>query len=196
MRWEIYAAAFVEWDKGKPYGPLCLYRIPIRDDGAAISDEQGRADTRGYLYIPEHVLRAEPESADRARDMARSLLYPSLFSLTLMHAPRVRLHREEPPVKLSRNHEKRHGQPLARYYTLDIDPFKEVLEGEGSASIEGLRRALHLCRGYFRRPKGSALDAPRSEWVRSHMKGSAKSGEVHKDYSLVVPEETLRDASE
>jgi hypothetical protein len=38
---------------------------------------------------------------------------------------------------------------MLKYHTIEIEPMKKVLRHEGRIETEGLKRALHICRGHF-----------------------------------------------
>lgn len=121
------------------------------------------------------------------------IAYPALLAISFMHCKNVKIPPQEPIPKLSRAFQKRHGRPLLRYHTLEIEPMKKVLETEGEIGKNGLKRALHLCRGHFatytpeKGMLGRKLDAPVTVWKPAHVRGSASEGIVAKDYSVKAP---------
>jgi hypothetical protein len=72
---------------------------------------------------------------------------------------------------------------------------KKVLETEGDIKHNGLKKALHLCRGHFAHytPEKGFLGRPLSEpltiWKPAHVRGSASEGIVTKDYKVKAPKE-------
>lgn len=82
------------------------------------------------------------------------------------------------------------GKPVGvTYKTLIIDPMKEVLRTEGGIEKNGLKKALHICRGHFAtytpdKPLFGRLTG--TFWKPMHVRGSKQRGEVRKDY-LVLP---------
>lgn len=187
-RWLLRLRPYIETVKGSVYGPLGVAFVTVRGDGSIVTVGGGdgyHVNTLGIRPWNAPEGASQTEVAGSLRD---DILDPMLYAFLFLHAGNVELVANDPPQKASRKHERRYGRPLTRYYTLDIEPFKEVLEREGGAATEGLRKALHLCRGHFRRPKNSPPDAPQTQWVRSHMRGSTLSGEIRKDYRLGVGE--------
>lgn len=92
---------------------------------------------------------------------------------------------EQTPNRLVRRH---NAPPEHRYYTLNIDPMREVLRREGKLNESSdMRRALHLCRGHFAtysedRPLFGKLIG--TFWVPAHLRGLASAGTVTKDYTI------------
>ena len=85
---------------------------------------------------------------------------------------------------------RREKVPRIRFYTLEINPMREVLRREGQAERVGLVRALHICRGHF------ATYTPEHPlfgkyvgtfWRPDHVRGSREAGEVNKNYSVGSP---------
>lgn len=72
------------------------------------------------------------------------------------------------------------------YHTIEIDPMRETLRTEGSVSTNGLLKALHICRGHFKSFDDKPLFGKHRGmyWWPSHVRGSAKSGVVVKDYTI------------
>jgi hypothetical protein len=75
------------------------------------------------------------------------------------------------------------------YSVLQIDPMRDVLRREGEVEKNGLTRALHICRGHFKR-----YDKPLfgrtftgTVWVPAHARGSADKGVVEKSYAVETP---------
>lgn len=116
----------------------------------------------------------------------RSFLYPAMLALSFMHCKNVSRELVEPPPKLSRAHEKRHGAPLVKYYTLQIDPMREILKREGGSEQHGLPKALHICRGHFAHYDDKPLfgKVTGTFWRPMHTRGRAKDRIVIKDYAI------------
>jgi hypothetical protein len=114
-------------------------------------------------------------------------LGPALLAISLMHCKNVDVRPVDPPERLSRKHQRRHGRPLTRYHVLAIDPMRRVLTSEGEAETKGLRHAMHICRGHF---KTYTEDAPLfgrhtgTYWWESRARGRAEHGVVEKDYRI------------
>ncbi len=73
-----------------------------------------------------------------AKRVMTPYLFPFLFAFSLANCKNVTTSLVHPPEKLSRAHKRRHGIPLSRYYTLNIEPMKKVLREEGQVESHGL----------------------------------------------------------
>jgi hypothetical protein len=67
--------------------------------------------------------------------------------ISFCHCKNVDRNEVKSSEKLSRSFQRRRGRPLTRYWVLDIEPMKRVLDYDGQAHQHGLRHALHICRG-------------------------------------------------
>ena len=144
-------------------------------------------DGYGSMFMHPFEVPTVPEDAMREYfDSFASPLAPALFAISLMHCKNVDVREVEPPERISRNHAKKHGRPLTKYYVLDIRAMRSVLDREGDAQASGLRHALHICRGHFTKTYGS--EAARcygkhqgTYWWPAHVRGAAEEGTVEKD---------------
>lgn len=77
--------------------------------------------------------------------------------------------------------------PIIKFRTLDIAPMRQVLRREGESETNGIKKALHICRGHF---ATYSEDKPLfgkyvgQFWRPSHTRGDIKAGAVVKDYSV------------
>ena len=95
------------------------------------------------------------------------------------------------PEKLNRANIKR-GKPrpyFEKYYTLQIEPMKKILNTEGQAKTLGLKKAFHICRGHFRTYDANPLfgKIKGTFWTPAHTKGDLQRGIIKKDYEIKVP---------
>lgn len=125
----------------------------------------------------------------RWHNMAGVLCTPALLAISFLHCKNVAVQDVEPRALTPR--EVKAGQrPWVTYKTLDINPMRRVLRAEGGEEANGLRRALHVCRGHFAtygedRPLFGRLAG--RFWIPSHVRGSAERGAVVKDYRVNTP---------
>lgn len=116
-----------------------------------------------------------------------------LMALSFMHCKNVVRKENVPPPKVQARRAKDGKPPLTKYYTLEIEAMKRTLQNEGGISTNGLKRALHICRGHF---ATYTADKPLfghyvgTVWKPQHIKGSKDAGEVVKDYSVKGPKVT------
>ena len=116
-----------------------------------------------------------------------AFIFPLLLSVSFMHCKNETIKQNTPPPKLSRKHQKKHGKPLVRYHTLDIEPMKKILRMEGQSETHGLKHALHICRGHFKdyRDGGGLFGKHKGlYWWESHVRGDKREGVVLKDYNI------------
>ncbi len=139
------------------------------------------------VQTPEHLALAEALTKQMS-----SFIYPAFLALSFLHCKNVALDANEPPLKPSRKHQRNHGRPLTKYYTLEIEPMRQTLKTEGKSDEVGVRRALHICRGHFAtytpdKPLFGKVTG--TFWRDAHVRGSKKHGEVVKDYRVNQPRE-------
>jgi len=181
--WVLQADIIGEWDKGKPVGPLCTYIVPL--------------DERGFL-IPDKGIFANPIEIDGANEgelegwpgALNRYLFAALFAVSLMHCKNVSLDTVEPPEKASAKHRRKHGKPLITYRVLNASAMTRTLESEGDRASNGLRHALHICRGHFKTytAKAPLFGKYTGEyWWADQVRGDAKRGRADKDYRVEPP---------
>lgn len=126
-----------------------------------------------------------------ARDSANSMLFPALLTLSFMHCKNIVHEEVEPDRQINRERRRAGLRPFVRYHTINIEPMKRVLKTEGNIETEGLKRALHICRGHFATYTdtflGRQLSEPITIWKPAHVRGSAKQGVVISDYNVKSP---------
>ncbi len=162
---------------GKPCTALCsggLGRVP------------------DWITRPDQ-LQAFSEASEKAAAVKANEVFSVLFGLQFMHCKNVKVQENQPAPKLSKAFNRRHGRPLLSYKTLEIEPMKRVLESEGGIAQNGLKKALHICRGHFatytpeKGMLGRKLDAPVTVWKPAHVRGDSSNGIVQKDYKVKAP---------
>jgi hypothetical protein len=172
------------WSAGKvaQYGGNMT--MPICDSGA-IASRDGRVP--GIGEFTGNLIGGRDKT--RLEVLVQQLVCPAFLALSFMHCRNVRVTEETPQPKLSKIHQKKTGKPLLRYRILEIDHIKEVLEQQGHANTEGLKRALHICRGHFSSygKDGRGLLFGKyvtTVWVPMHLRGDQNQGVVVKDYDV------------
>ena len=183
--WLMTATLVAEWRRGKPVALVMKWVIPLERNGFLFA---GDAEGYGSLYgqIPEIEGLPEQAALEVGNGFGRQI-GSALFAISLMHCKNVDVALVDPPERLSRKHEHRHGRPLISYYVLDIKPMRRILDAEGEAQTKGLGHALHICRGHF---KTYTDDAPLfgkrvgTYWWESQVRGKAEEGVIAKDYRV------------
>lgn len=110
-----------------------------------------------------------------------------LLAISFMHCKNVARRDVTAEVGPSAKWIRRQKAPDIRYHVLDINPMKEVLRTEGGTESNGLKKALHICRGHFAtytedKPLFGHITG--TFWKPSHVRGSVEHGIVDKDYRL------------
>lgn len=186
-RWELTLLMFAELG-GVTSGPFGLLTLLINGNGSV---SRGRSGGPLILvHVPEEHSFPNEEVEKMFLNQWTSHIFPLFLGLSLMHCKNVKRVSQEPPRPLQRKSQRTYGHALTKYYTLEIEPMKQVLETQGGAARTGLRGALHICRGHF------ATYSPVKPlfgkyagtfWKPQHLRGTKKHGEVVKDYSVNAP---------
>lgn len=185
-RWFLTMSLLVEAArKGVVFGPCMQHVIPLNRYGEPCSPDghgPGISEQRPSMS-PEPT----PGEDLFLRGASLFLAFPAIFGLSLINCKNVDIRPVDPPEPLSRKHSRKHGHPLTRYYVLDIQPMRRILDTEGEAQTKGLTHALHICRGHF---KTFTEDAPLfgkrtgTYWWQPQLRGKTEHGVVEKDYRL------------
>lgn len=90
--------------------------------------------------------------------------------------------RQENQIKKKRIGQQKRIKKLyfEKYYTLAIEPMKKILNEEGQAQTHGIKHAMHVCRGHFKRRKTGVY------WWSDHVRGNSQVGVIKKDYAINV----------
>jgi hypothetical protein len=127
-----------------------------------------------------------PNPSETVMRVVFMALAACLLAISFCHCRNVAIAECNPPVKLSKRHEKRYGRPLLRYNVIEIEPVRKILESEGSLSHTGLSRALHICRGHFKQYTARGLfgKLQGTYWWPTHVRGNHRAGIVLTDYDV------------
>lgn len=188
-----------------------LYRTPQVPDGEVLQrngtatlfiDENGKPISTccvfPMIFDAEKVPRsrfAEAEALYReSKEMASTSIgcevFPVMLALQFMHCKNVVLQTHEPPPKLSKARVRRGKKPLLKHHTIEIAPIKTTLQNEGGLAQNGLKKAMHLCRGHF---VTYTQDKPLfgrivgTFWKSAHVRGASEAGRVTSDFRIAAP---------
>jgi len=100
------------------------------------SAEHHHQTPTGSGWCPPQVDRYGPSHTGALRPWPRR--GPAAATAASVNAERV-----------SRQHRRRHGCPLVRFPTLNVEPMRRVLSRDGHPETQGLATAMHICRGHF-----------------------------------------------
>lgn len=162
----------------------------VGNDGKVIPGKNGSPYLMGITdLLRTHLESTDPDVHFAASQFNASLFHPYLLATSFMHCKNVARIENVPPEKINARRIKEGKQPLVKYYTLQIEPMREVLKREGGSEACGLKRALHICRGHFATYDEKPLfgRVKGTFWIPQHTRGSAKHGIVAKDYSVDTP---------
>jgi len=153
-------------------------------------DEAVLRITSTYEQLPMFARSINDPLATPSIDELNSLSVVPMLSVSLANCKNVKrvdaTDSEGPSAKWIR----RQKAPTIRYHVLDINPMREVLRTEGGSETNGLKKALHICRGHF---ATYTADKPLfgnivgTVWKPAHVRGDIKQGAVVKDYSVSPP---------
>lgn len=166
--------------------PLNTWFLNIGDNGSVIP-----ISNKGwYSYSPNYKLSESEIDALKKQgnepDIFISHLHVGLLAISFMHCKNVSLVPHLPHKSPSG---RRHSPGIV-YKTLEIEPMKKVLQSDGQLQQNGLKRALHICRGHFKDfSKGKGLFGKYQGlyWWDSQVRGNISEGIVIKDYSIDKP---------
>jgi len=149
-------------------GPCAVYMVALNDSGEIIAKDSS--------YIETNV----------TNEMAEPLHHCALLTLSLLNCKNVTVKENEPSAIASKKWRKAHGEPLAKFKTLNIEPMRKILVREGGQSEQGLKMAMHICRGHFRdyREHGVFGKHKGIYWWDSFVRGSVDRGIVYKTYEV------------
>jgi hypothetical protein len=124
-------------------------------------------------------------------DLFDWLAIPMMMAICFLNCRKTTLRSIDPPPAVNRIRERAGRQPFVRYNVINIEPAKEILRTEGRSDTEGLKKALHICRGHFATFRenfmGRPLDGPLTIWRPAHLRGSIRQGVVVSDYNVNGP---------
>ena len=165
---------------GGVVAPLCGMSCDLGGGGEIV---------RGPLLWGPHPDGLEPMFARHVHSHCHGMLYSALLTLSFMNCRNVAVRDNVPPAPTARKARHLKGRAEVTYKTLEIRPMREVLRREGRSETEGLRRALHICRGHFADYTGRGLFGKHFGrfWIPPHVRGSDVDGRVEKDYSIGPP---------
>ena len=221
-KWVLELSLFVEHDwsrrkKGRvAIIPAWTWQIGVNAQGVIV----GSKDMLNGPLAEEYFLQqAEPgvdvvETIEQYSGGYYQFLCTGLLTLSFLHCKNVELKTVEesevseesrsPHRKAAKKARQRQTavrdqrpvqeRPIITYHVLDVEPMKQVLRAEGQADQQGLKRAMHICRGHFahyEQGKGLFGKYHGTYWREQHIRGSAERGVSIKDYRIKDVPETL-----
>lgn len=176
----LMAARVVPHIKGKPPRLLeWMYFFMISAEGVLLGNP--------LMGFPSKLLHEHIKSA------SGTVMIPFLLATSFMHCKNVARVENDgayPSRQARREAERKNFPKPAAFYTLQIEPMKKVLATEGGIAQNGLKKALHICRGHFSEyseEKPLFGKYAGRFWIPAHVRGSAEIGLVGKDYAVNAP---------
>jgi hypothetical protein len=184
LRWKLN---LIIWAK-PPGGETKLFPVAI----ILIVDSLGKLvpvhDENNVVLMPV-FFDIPDEELDTWKSMARIYCDPALLAICFMHCKNVQRVEHDPHKKATQKRN-RHSCRV-KHYTLQIDPMRKILETEGGINENGLKKALHICRGHFKdfsQGKGLFGKYKGVYWWADQTRGSIQNGIVNKDYEVTSPD--------
>lgn len=140
----------------------------------------------GAMLSPPHV-RIGDRDLDALEEEITAAFYVLGLTISLMHCKNIVAEKVAPTDEEKERHAKGGNKlPLCKYRVLHIEPMKEVLRTEGNVEANGIKKALHICRGHFAdyTEKGLFGKYFGRFWVPQHVRGASSRGVVVKDYAI------------
>ena len=181
VRWLLYALPVGRLSGGQPLGPIKTWVGALTPEGAIAKGTAGHL-CNGSLYP------AGFDDIEGAKAFTQ-LMTEGFLALSFLNCRNV-VSVERLPSRQERRSAERRGEPVVTFRTINIEPMKTVLRTEGGIEQNGLRRALHICRGHF---VHYSEDKPLfgkyagTFWKPAHVRGDLDAGVVSKDYSVKAP---------
>ena len=162
---------------------LCRGELFLRHDGTPLESPLGQVDK---ILAPTLVDRR------RFARVSWAAVFPALLAVAFMNCKNVALQPHEPDAALNRERKRAGLKPFVRFHTIDIEPMKKVLRTEGDIESNGLKKAMHICRGHFvtyteERPMFGQAGRVGTFWKDAHVRGSQDHGIVVSDYRVHPP---------
>jgi len=172
-------------DGYRAFGPVGMFDVAMDAQGAPLDFKYSHMDI-GAIGNPDMT----PE------ELMLTKIAPFYQALAFMHCKNMRFVKEAPEPKVSKKWEKKHGEPLAKWNTLIIDPLRDTLQREKRGSVRTGPSSLHIARGHFAEygpeftkpdgsPKGKLFGKYEGRfWVPQHTRGNVDEGVVQHDYQV------------
>ena len=182
----IFSVCYYRFKGSQPFSPM-IFDVTHDNNGKPI--KWGSEWNQTYKSnIIQNFGHKEFEYND---SLYLAYFYVSLLTVQFMHCKNVRKIENDPNTEIPRrvrsHWEKKGKPPLTKYYTLEIEPLKKILKTEGDIEKNGLKLALHICRGHFKDfsdGKGLFGKYKGLYWWDSQVRGHKEYGEVVKDYNV------------
>jgi len=161
-------------------GVVAEVSFDLNPDGSIRLDEN---DLLGKVVTSQDIAKALMERGEDGVGFFHTML-PVGMATSFLGCKNVTIRDETPHLT---RQQRRHGPPEITYKVLDIAPMTRVLRDEGDIEHNGLKKALHICRGHFAHygPERKLFGKYEGTfWHPMHIRGGAEQGVVVKDYKV------------
>lgn len=183
-KWLLIGTLFL-WDgQHDVIGPMLMQNIMISNDGKFLPMTKDKQVIMGifwkFCYDVNKI----------GLNFLSSLLNPGYLAISFLHCKNVLIKSSDQSDKVLRKYEKKYAIPKTVYKILEIEPIKQILKRDGNIETNGIKKALHICRGHFNDyTKGRGLFGKHKGifWIPQHFRGSKEIGTIEKKYMVNRP---------
>lgn len=156
--WIITANLILEWQKGRPVGPLAQMEWRLGADGRYVPEDNPGRLPATLARFPEDPARPGvlPPLCEHLWNHCYEATVTLAFTLGAMQCKNVNEIEHPPQPRLSRVNRQRYGRPLTTYSSLDIRLLTDALDRDGKIEQDGLAAAVRHCRGRFKTYRAAA----------------------------------------
>lgn len=197
VRWGLHMAVVGEFGPTSlGYCPLESRRIVPMAQVVFLVKTNGEYASHYASIMPDmdELLSSQAQKDELLYSQLNFAVIPISMAIGFLNCPSVRVITNKLSRPQRRLAEREGDKPLLEFHTLDIEPFRKVLRFEGHSGLQGNKKALHACRGYFRvyteeRPLFGVPGLIGTYWTPPTIKGTAERGEIDKSYRIILPGE-------
>lgn len=156
-------------------------------------DETGQVLPHTVEHFYNRIFMAICETAGIPQDAwhktINSMIYPTLFSISLLNCKNVDVAERKVSRQLKRKHKRKNLPEPIQYKTLVLAPFMAQAQTSAEGGQGGVAKAFHMCRGSFAtytkdKPAFGQPWGAGTFWRPGSAKGSMAAGQVQKDYKV------------
>jgi hypothetical protein len=195
---------YLHWRQmGVNSSPLWYWSLLLDKDGHVLVDHLTKQNGICTMSLAPNISAYLRDQVEQGADLEAIQIemmnhiipywHTALLAISFLHCHNIQLvdHASEVIPVHNKSQRKRGVQPYQTvpYKVLDIWPMKKVLRTEGQSEKNGTKKALHICRGYFRDyGDGPGLFGnPKLRgkyWMPMTTRGSSQQGVATKDYNI------------
>jgi hypothetical protein len=177
-RWVVMVTLFVA-EPGSFATSNLIHFLVIGADGKPLTFQTGKSP---FISQREYeAIKGDPEQ----KNLSPALI-TALFAICFCHCKNITIE-QELLSRQARRAAERSKTPTLTFKTIDIRPVKKIMTEEGQVESQGIKRALHICRGHFAHytDEHPLFGKHTGTFYRPmHVRGSLKEEAVLKDYTV------------